>query len=73
LSTPVIRKGSYEVFQMGHLLMFPIIGLLIAHGTAGLLQYPILGYWLALPTPLVVAERINHVSYLDYIASQGPS
>ncbi|KAK4647852.1 uncharacterized protein QC761_105020 [Podospora bellae-mahoneyi] len=58
LSTPPVRKWNYEVFQMGHLLMYPIIGLLMAHGTAGLLQWPMFGYWLAFPTLLVLTERI---------------
>ncbi|KAF2730249.1 hypothetical protein EJ04DRAFT_500821 [Polyplosphaeria fusca] len=58
LSMPQVRRWSYEVFQLGHLLMFPIIGLMIAHGTAGLLQYPMFGYWLAFPTLLVVCERL---------------
>ncbi|KAF2113836.1 FAD-binding domain-containing protein [Lophiotrema nucula] len=58
LSMPQVRKWSYEVFQLGHLLMFPIIALLIAHGTAGLLQWPMFGYWLAFPTLLVIIERI---------------
>ncbi|KAF2626340.1 hypothetical protein BU25DRAFT_492114 [Macroventuria anomochaeta] len=31
LSVPRVRKWSYEVFQMGHLLMFLIVGLMIAH------------------------------------------
>ncbi|KAF1918906.1 ferric reductase NAD binding domain-containing protein [Ampelomyces quisqualis] len=57
LSMPQVRKWSYEVFQLGHLLMFPIIGLLMAHGTAGLLQFPMFGYWLAFPTLLVIFER----------------
>lgn len=57
MSMPQVRKWSYEVFQMGHLLMFPIIGLMIAHGTAGLLQWPMFGYWLAVPTLLVIFER----------------
>ncbi|KAH7079475.1 FAD-binding domain-containing protein [Paraphoma chrysanthemicola] len=57
MSMPQIRKWSYEVFQLGHLLMFPIIGLMIAHGTAGLLQWPMFGYWLAFPTLLVIFER----------------
>jgi dual oxidase len=57
LSMPRIRKWSYEVFQFGHLLMFPIIGLMLIHGTAGLLQWPMFGYWLAFPTLLVIAER----------------
>lgn len=57
LSMPLVRKWSYEVFQLGHLLMFPIIGLMIAHGTAGLLQWPMFGYWLAVPTLFVIFER----------------
>ncbi|KAK0741613.1 hypothetical protein B0T21DRAFT_432690 [Apiosordaria backusii] len=61
LSIPPVRKWNYEVFQLGHLLMYPIIGLLMAHGTAGLLQWPIFGYWLAFPTLLVLIERLVRV------------
>ncbi|EMC91977.1 hypothetical protein BAUCODRAFT_117170 [Baudoinia panamericana UAMH 10762] len=61
LSMPVIRKRMYEIFQMGHLLMFPMIGLLCAHGTAALLQAPMLGYWLAFPTLLVLGERLHRL------------
>lgn len=57
LSMPFIRKRSYEVFQLGHLLMFPMVGLLCAHGTAALLQAPMFGYWLAFPALLVIFER----------------
>ncbi|KAL5418736.1 hypothetical protein PMIN03_000882 [Paraphaeosphaeria minitans] len=57
LSMPQVRKWNYEVFQLGHLLMFPIIGLMCAHGTSGLLQWPMFGYWLAFPTLLVIFER----------------
>lgn len=56
-SMPFIRSKSYEIFQLGHLLMFPMIGMLCAHGTAMLLQHPMLGYWLAFPTLLVLFER----------------
>ncbi|CZR53129.1 uncharacterized protein PAC_03007 [Phialocephala subalpina] len=42
MSVPYMRKKSYELFQLGHLLMFPIIGLLCVHGTAALLQIPII-------------------------------
>jgi dual oxidase len=56
-SLPLIRKLNYELFQGAHLLMFPMIGLLIAHGQNALLQAPMLGYWLAFPTLLVVIER----------------
>ncbi|KAF1830799.1 hypothetical protein BDW02DRAFT_84676 [Decorospora gaudefroyi] len=58
MSMPQVRKWSYEVFQLGHLLMFPIIGLLMAHGTAHLLQWPMFGYWVAFPTLMVLFERI---------------
>lgn len=57
LSIPQIRRWNYQAFQLGHLLMFPIIGLLMAHGTAGLLQSPMFGYFLAFPTLLVLCER----------------
>lgn len=58
LSMPQVRKKSYEIFQAGHLLMFPIIGLMMFHGTAGLFQWPMFGYFLAFPTLLVLCERI---------------
>ena len=56
-SLPVVRRRNYEIFQLVHLLMFPMIGLLIAHGLDALLQFPMLGYWLAFPTLLVTIER----------------
>ncbi|KAG8156767.1 hypothetical protein KVR01_013372 [Diaporthe batatas] len=62
LSMPAVRKWNYEVFQLGHLLMFPIIGLMMAHGTAALLQWPMFGYWLAFPTLLVLVERVTRVA-----------
>ena len=62
LSLPSVRRFNYEVFQLGHLLMFPIIGLLMAHGTAHLLQFPMLGYFLAFPTLLIVIERATRVA-----------
>ncbi|KAK4194851.1 PaNox3 NADPH oxidase encoded by the PaNox3 protein [Triangularia verruculosa] len=61
MSIPPVRRRSYELFQLGHLLMYPIIGLLMAHGTAGLLQWPMFGYWLAFPTLLVLTEKIMRV------------
>ncbi|OQO12894.1 hypothetical protein B0A48_02358 [Cryoendolithus antarcticus] len=57
MSMPVIRNWSYEAFQLAHLLMFPMIGLLCAHGTAAILQAPMMGYWLAFPALLVIFER----------------
>lgn len=61
-SMPPVRRWNYEVFQLSHLLMYPIIGLLMAHGTAALLQWPMLGYWLAFPTLLIFAERVTRIS-----------
>ena len=61
LSTPYVRKWSYEVFQIGHLLLFPMIGMLMAHGTLHLLQYPVLGFVLAFPTLLVLLERLIRI------------
>ncbi|KAH8168748.1 FAD-binding domain-containing protein [Sarocladium implicatum] len=57
LSIPQVRRWNYEVFQLGHLLMFPIIGLMMAHGAAALFQWPMFGYFLAFPTLLVLIER----------------
>nr|POE66647.1 dual oxidase 1 [Quercus suber] len=62
LSTPFVRKRSYEIFQVGHLLMFPIVGLLMAHGTAALLQFPVMGLVLAIPMLFVLGERIIRVA-----------
>ncbi|KFY58056.1 hypothetical protein V497_05107 [Pseudogymnoascus sp. VKM F-4516 (FW-969)] len=60
-SIPPVRKWNFEVFQLVHLLMFPMIGFLIAHGLDALLQFPMLGYWLAFPTLLVFLERAHRL------------
>lgn len=60
-STPWVRRKSYEVFQLSHLLMYPIIGCLMAHGTLAILQWPMLGYFLAFPTLLILIERTTRV------------
>ncbi|CEH15046.1 Ferric reductase, NADH/NADPH oxidase and related proteins [Ceraceosorus bombacis] len=57
MSMPAVRKRTFELFQLAHLLMFPMFGLLAAHGTARLLQAPMLGYWLVFPVLLVLFER----------------
>lgn len=57
MSLPQVRRWNYEVFQLAHLLMFPLIGLLCAHGTAHILQAPMFGYWIFFPALLVVLER----------------
>ena len=61
LAMPAVRRRSYQIFQLSHLLMFPMIGLLCAHGAEHLLQSPMLGYWLAVPTVIVIIERLNRV------------
>jgi len=57
LSMPYVRTKSYEIFQLGHLLMFLFIGLIMAHGGLALLQFPIMGVLLAFPTLLIILER----------------
>ena len=61
LSIPVVRKRCFEAFQLGHLLLFPFVGLLAAHGTMSLLQPPLLGYFLLIPTVLVLLERLHRL------------
>ncbi|KAF1823942.1 uncharacterized protein K489DRAFT_316081 [Dissoconium aciculare CBS 342.82] len=58
MSMPFVRKRSYELFQFSHLLMYPIMGLLIAHGTSALLNAPALGFLIILPTTLIFFERL---------------
>ncbi|KAJ5011127.1 Superoxide-generating NADPH oxidase heavy chain subunit A [Colletotrichum sp. SAR 10_99] len=60
-SLPPVRRWNYELFQLSHLLMYSIIGLMMAHGTAGLLQWPMFGYFLAFPTLLILTERLVRV------------
>ncbi|KXJ96050.1 FAD-binding domain-domain-containing protein [Microdochium bolleyi] len=62
LSIPQVRKWNYQVFQLAHLLMFPILACLIAHGTSQLLQFTMFGYFLAFPTLLITAERLVRVA-----------
>ena len=64
-SHPWIRKRHFNLFQLVHLLMYPIIGLLMAHGALALFQSPRLGYVLALPTFLIIAERVTR-TYMGY-------
>ncbi|KIW98902.1 uncharacterized protein Z519_00565 [Cladophialophora bantiana CBS 173.52] len=61
LGIPYIRNLSFELFQASHLLMFPMIGLLMAHGADHLLQYPASRLVLAVPTLLVMMERGHRV------------
>jgi len=60
-STPPARRWSFELFQYSHLLIYPMICLLMFHGAGNLLQYPLLGFVLALPTTLVLFERMSRL------------
>ncbi|KAL8887031.1 MAG: hypothetical protein Q9205_004511 [Flavoplaca limonia] len=60
-SMPPVRQWSYEVFQLAHLLIFPMMAMLIVHGTRGMFQSPMLGYFLAFPTVLVLVERVRRM------------
>lgn len=61
MSMPAVRRRSYELFQMVHLLMYPFIGLLMCHGAARMLQYPVMGFALILPTVMIVLERFTRL------------
>ena len=61
LSAPAVRHRNYELFQLGHVLMFPFIGFLCVHGSAQLLQGSMIRYWLALPTTLITLERLHRL------------
>lgn len=61
LSTPAARRRSFEAFQVAHLLIFPILGLLALHGTGAFLQPPAMGYVLALPGAAVLFEKLSRV------------
>lgn len=60
-SLPRVRRWEYNIFQLGHLLAYPIIGLMMAHGTAALFRRPIFGYLLAFPVFLILFERVSRV------------
>ena len=62
LSLPGVRRRCFEIFQLGHLLVFPLVALLAAHGTMALLQRPMLGYWLFVPVVLVIIERVHRLA-----------
>ncbi|KAH9832721.1 NADPH oxidase homolog-like protein 1 [Teratosphaeria destructans] len=57
LALPQVRRWSYELFQAAHLLMFPFLGLLCIHGALKILQEPMLGFWLLIPSTLILFER----------------
>lgn len=54
LSMPQTKKRNYELFQLSHLLIYPIIALLILH-------LPTISYSLALPTTLILTERTTRL------------
>ena len=57
-SHPRVRRARFQVFQYAHLLIWPFIGLLLAHGTGRLIASPILGYWLIVPLLCVLWDRV---------------
>lgn len=61
-STPMARKWCFELFQYTHFLIYPMIGLLMIHGAGNMFQYPVLGFILAVPTALVLFERLSRLS-----------
>jgi len=58
-STTVIRRRWFEIFQLGHLLIYLFVGLMFFHGTAAFFQTPLLAYILSGPVLCVALERIG--------------
>ena len=61
LATPRVRRWNYDLFQLSHTLMYPLLALMFAHGSRALLQAPLFGYFVAVPALLVVLERLSRV------------
>ena len=58
-STPPARAWCFELFQYAHMLIYPMLFLLMFHGSGNMLQFPLLGLVLALPTGMIVMERLS--------------
>ncbi|UZJ51195.1 hypothetical protein CBS101457_000515 [Exobasidium rhododendri] len=59
--SPMIRKRFFEIFQLSHLLMYPLFGLLLLHGSSAILRAPMLGWWLLVPIALVLTEKLHRI------------
>ena len=57
-SHPYIRHKYFQVFQVTHYLIYAFIALLLAHGSQGLIEPPVLGWWLIAPILAVLWDRI---------------
>lgn len=56
---PAVRKNHFQMFRWAHRLVLPIIALLCVHGSSSILQRPVMGYWIALPTIIVLYEKLR--------------
>jgi predicted ferric reductase len=61
-SLPFVRRNYYEVFRWVHFLVYPLVAVLCVHGSSSLLQRPLIGYWIALPTLLVLYEKFHRIA-----------
>ena len=52
------------MFQYTHLLIWPFVGLLLAHGSGALIEPPVLGYWLIVPMLCVLWDRIPRTALM---------
>ena len=57
-SIPAVRRSRFQLFQYTHLLIWPFVAVLLAHGTGALIARPVLGYWLIVPMLAVLWDRI---------------
>ena len=53
------RRRLFNVFQLSHLLIFALVVTLLVHSSQGLIQAPVLGYWLIAPMLAVLWDRLG--------------
>ena len=61
-SLPSVRRHHFEIFRWVHFLVHPLVAILCVHGCTSLLQRPQVGYWIALPTILVLYEKARRIT-----------
>jgi predicted ferric reductase len=54
-----VRRHYFNVFQLTHLLVFAFVVTLLVHSSQGLIQSPVLGYWLIVPMLVVLWDRLG--------------
>ena len=55
------RRRHFNMFQLTHLLIFAFVVTLLVHSSQGLIQPPVLGYWLIAPMLVVLWDRLGRI------------